>query len=220
MNPEVLNEIAGQMIARYSGRYNELGYNVKSLGWGTVEQQFYRFKQTFEGIDFSHKPSILDIGCGFGDYLAAIRADAKEIKEYRGWDITTKFIEEAANIWSKQAFKATFEVQDVSSFRAITPIADAGVMLGVLNLNLCDKNIDNYEYSARLIANAYSCVKSVLIVDFLSDKLNPDYPKEDFVFYHNPARMLDFALSLSSKVILKHDYAPIPQREFMLFIYK
>jgi len=32
--------------------------------------------------------------------------------------------------------------------------------------------------------------------------------------------MLDFALALSPNVVLKHNYAPIPQKEFMLFIYK
>ena len=62
--------------------------------------------------------------------------------------------------------------------------------------------------------------KNLLIVDFLSFKTTSDYKKEDFVFYHKPDEILKFALSLSENVVLKHNYAPIPQKEFMLFIYK
>jgi hypothetical protein len=60
----------------------------------------------------------------------------------------------------------------------------------------------------------------VLVVDFLSTYRTPDYPQEDFIFYHDPKIMLDFALNLSANVVLKHNYAAIPQKEFMLFIYK
>jgi len=92
-------------------------------------------------------------------------------------------------------------------------------MLGVLNLNFHDK-VDNYEYTMEFIRKTFSLSKKLLIVDFLSDRLVPNYPKEDFVFYHDPLKMLEFALSLTNNVILKHDYKPIPQKEFMLFLYK
>ena len=43
-------EISEQMIARYSKRYNEMGYHVHTLGWGSKEQQDYRFNQTLSEI--------------------------------------------------------------------------------------------------------------------------------------------------------------------------
>jgi hypothetical protein len=92
-------------------------------------------------------------------------------------------------------------------------------MLGLLNLNF-HEDFDNLTYSKLMITNAFSAVNELLIVDFLSNRLTPDYPKEDFVFYHDPAKMLDFALTLTPNVVLKHNYAPIPQREFLLALYK
>ena len=92
-------------------------------------------------------------------------------------------------------------------------------MLGLLNLNFHGK-VDNYDYSYQLIGNAFQYANEVLIVDFISERTIDTYPKEDFIFYHNPIKILEFAFSLSPKVVLKHDYAPIPQKEFMLFIYK
>ena len=92
-------------------------------------------------------------------------------------------------------------------------------MLGVLNFNLKDK-ANNLEYSKLAITNAFSHVDETLIVDFLSSKLTSEYPKEDFVFYHNPIDMLEFALTLTDNVKLIHNYMPIPQKEFMLILSK
>ena len=68
-NNEVLKKVFMQTVERYSGRYKKLKYDVRTLGWGTKEQQNYRFLQTIDNrIEFNGK-RILDIGCGFGDYF-------------------------------------------------------------------------------------------------------------------------------------------------------
>ncbi len=205
------------MVERYSIRYQNLGLDVRTLGWGSTEQQVYRFKQTTEGINFSNKKRVLDIGCGFGDYLALLEAQNYPFKEYMGWDINPDLIREARKIWNHTT--ALFEVKDIGDSCFNTSITDIAIMLGVLNLNLENK-VDNYDYSFHFIKNAFDCVNDVLVVDFLSTQYTPDYPQEEFVFYHEPSKMLDFAFSLTSNVVLKHSYAPIPQKEFMLFLYK
>lgn len=218
MEENKLDEIAEQMISRYSKRYNELGYNVKTLGWGSKEQQDYRFFQTLSELDFDGGKSVIDIGCGFGDYFALLLASNKKISQYTGWDINGDLISEAQKIWSGSE-NASFAVKNISTTQKIDEKADIAVMLGVLNLNL-NGILDNYEYSFRLIKNAFECVNEVLVVDFLSTQYTAEYPVESFVFYHDPVKMLEFALTLSSNVVLKHNYSPIPQKEFMLFIYK
>lgn len=213
-----LEEISAMMVERYSNRYRKLGYNVHTLGWGSKEQQEYRFRQTLDGIGSGPDKTLIDIGCGFGDYFAFLTAENLAVKKYLGWDINPDLIAEAAKIWEKNP-AAEFSVVNISAGKPAPAKADIAIMLGLLNLNLQGK-VDNYEYSFDLIRNAFACVNEVLVVDFLSTELTPDYPKEDFIFYHEPARMLEFALTLSPNVVLKHNYAPIPQKEFMLFIYK
>lgn len=214
-----LEEISKSMIERYSNRYNQMGYDVKTLGWGSKEQQEHRFRQAINSINFEHSKSILDIGCGFGDLFALLLADKKPINKFIGWDINSDLIGEANKIWQSTEVPNEFKVVNLANHICEKPLADIGFMFGVLNLNLKD-NFDNYTYSKLFIKNAFSAVKELLVVDFLSAYTTADYPKEDFVFYHDPIKMLEFAFSLTPNVVLKHNYAPIPQKEFTLYLYK
>ena len=210
------NKISEITKKRYSDRYKKLGKNIKTLGWGTEEQQNYRFEQTV--FFLPQQPVVLDIGCGFGDYLLFLNKNEISYKKYIGWDINENFIDESVNI-HKTNQKAIFDIFNISENSAIKTNADIGIMLGLLNWKFSTEQ-ENYNYSKLMIENAFSYVNECLVVDFLSTKLAPEYPKEDFVFYHNPIKMLEFAFTLSPNVVLKHDYAPIPQKEFMLAIYK
>ncbi|MDH5765756.1 MAG: class I SAM-dependent methyltransferase [Gammaproteobacteria bacterium] len=213
-----LKEISKNMIERYSSRYREMGYDIKTLGWGSKDQQYYRFSQTLQtGLVFEDK-KILDIGCGFGDYANFLNENKIKYSSYHGVDINPDLINEA-KLRNKDKSGHDFSVLDLTEVNKTTPLADVGVMLGLLNLNLKDA-MDNYEYSYNLIKNALSYVNDALVVDFISSKMDPGYPEEDFIFYHNPVTVLEFALSISDNVLIKHDYLPVPQKEFMLVIYK
>ena len=218
---KTFEEISIKMIERYSDRFYKLGKDVKTLGWGSTEQQEYRFSQTLlNGIEFNEK-SILDIGCGFGDYLHFLMRNfnQKEIlSSYSGYDLNPDLIQEAKkNV--PRGIEVSFKVVDILKNKSTVPIANIGVMLGVLNFNLKDQ-VDNLAYSKQAIANAFSHIDETLIVDFLSTNLTSDYPKEDFVFYHDPQEILEFALTLTDNVKLVHDYLPIPQKEFILILSK
>lgn len=215
----ILKNISANMIERYSNRYKKLGKNIKTLGWGSIEQQLYRFEQTLNtGVDFVEK-NILDIGCGFGDYYDFItKKQHISVQSYQGFDLNQDLINAAKEEYVNDP-KCDFKVLNILERKVDKPIADVGIMLGVLNLNFKEE-YDNYKYSKEIITNAFSLVNECLIVDFLSTHLTSSYPQEDFVFYHDPKIMLEFACSLSSNVVLKHDYNPIPQKEFMLIIYK
>ena len=217
-NNKILSDISAKMIERYSARYREKGYHIRTLGWGSKEQQRYRFTQTLQcDVDFGGA-SLLDIGCGFGDYFQFLQENSIEVGHYSGWDLNPDLIAEARRRIQNEtvdfAVKNVLQSEDLPANHS-----DIVVMNGLLNLNLKGE-FDNYMYSQMAIRNAFSCAKKALIVDFLSSKLTPEYPQEDFVFYHDPARMLNFALSLTPNVTLHHNYLPIPQKEFMLFLYK
>lgn len=218
---KVFEDISIGMIKRYSDRFYKLGKDIKTLGWGSIEQQQYRFKQTLSsGVEFDKKV-VLDIGCGFGDYLHFLITNLNEdrlMKSYLGFDLNPDLINEARKHMPKK-LEVNFDVVDILKKKSESPIANIGVMLGVLNFNLKDK-ANNLEYSKLAITNAFSHVDETLIVDFLSSKLTSEYPKEDFVFYHNPIDMLEFALTLTDNVKLIHNYMPIPQKEFMLILSK
>ncbi len=215
----VIRDISANTVSRYSARFARLGYDVKSLGWGSVEQQRYRFEQTLAYPELFSGRSVLDIGCGFGDYLDYLDERAFSYREYLGLDINPDLIAEAEKRHAGSA-NARFEVRNlVGEDGAQKPVADVGVMLGLLNFKL-GGGVDNLAYSRMMMERAYALVGEVLVVDFLSARLTSSYPREDFVYYHDPADALKMALDIADEVVLKHDYQPIPQREFMIFLTK
>jgi hypothetical protein len=155
---EKLKNISSNMIKRYSDRYNKLGYDVKTLGWGNK----------------LHKDNI---DCHFDVY----------------------------------------NVLDDSGI--INNCVDIAYLIGVLNLNFKNE-IDNYEYSFKIIKKAFNLVTESLVVNLLDDNLTPNYPKEDFVFYHNAKKMQEFGITIAKKVDIKYSPNPIPQKEFNLILYK
>lgn len=216
MTRDSLETVAEQTRSRYSRRYREMGYNVRTLGWGSVDQQRLRFEQVLRVADVSGR-HLLDIGCGFGDLLDYCSERGCVPKHYTGWDINPELIEEA--IRRHPGRSEDFTVVNLLERTDCPPVADVGVMLGVLNFNLGD-TYNNLDYSRIMIERAFRSVRESLVVDFLSTRLTPDYPKEDTVFYHDPGEMLAFALDLTPDVTLAHDYPSIPQKEFMLVLHR
>jgi SAM-dependent methyltransferase len=211
------DQISQGTIKRYSDRYSMLGYDVKTLGWGSLEQQRYRFFQTLAFQDIINGGEILDVGCGFGDYLDFLDEQKVAYSGYHGVDINSDLVHEA-KIRHRDKKLARFSVMDILRGPAVTaPIADVGVMLGVLNFRLKGE-VDNLAYTKIMLEKAFGFVRNALIVDFLSARRTVDYPEEDFVYYHDPHAVIEMAFSLSEDIILKHDYRPIPQRELMLVI--
>lgn len=215
-----LREVAASTVERYERRLREHGRDARALGWGDGTQQQYRFAQTLRGpVEFGGR-SVLDIGCGFGDYRRFLLHSVPGAGAYEGWDITPGLIAEAEQLRAADDHGARFVVANLMAPdwpRSADPVADIGVMLGVLNFNL-GPALDNYAYTGLALRRAWSLCRHALIVDFLSTELASDYEPEAWTFHHDPARVLQMGLALSPRVVLRHDYRPIPQREFMLFI--
>ncbi len=213
-----LDDLAIQTRERYSARYASLGRHIRTLGWGSEAQQQIRFTHTLlPGEDYTQL-SILDIGCGFGDYLTFLKSQGLSPAAYTGWDLNPDLLREAKALHPNSPNITFAEENLLSRTSASPPVADVGVMLGLLNFNWKER-YDNATYTREALQKAFSLVRKTLIVDFLSNRITPSYPREDFVYYHDPVEMLSYALELTNRVVLKQDYPPIPQREFMLILH-
>lgn len=211
---ETLKLVEEKDNQRYGGRLKTLGDQIKTLGWDTKENQWQRFESLVEILDLSGK-SIVDIGCGFGDFLTFLQEKKINFSSYLGIDIN----EDLLLVARKKHPGFNFECLNILLDKPEKLLADVGFAFGVLNLNH-KGDPDNYEYAKYFIEKAFSLCAQTLVVDMLSANIDKSYPKEDFVFYYEPKKMLDFALSLTNNVILKHDYPPIPQKELALYLKK
>ena len=212
-----INYLNISTVNRYSKRLKKIGYDVKTLGWSSTDDQRYRFDQVLRLLP-TEIDSLVDIGCGFGDFLDHINVSHINCKSYEGWDVNKYFIDYSNQKYQKTK-NAKFFVKDILKFKEKTKVASHGIILGLLNFNWKDK-FDNLTLTKKMISKAFSIVEESLIVDFLSVNLTKSYPKEEDVFYHDPGEILNFCLTLSNNVHLIHDYSPIPQKEFMISLRK
>ena len=211
-----MKDISDSIINRYSVRLKKYGSNVKTLGWGSKEQQLRRFDEFLKYIPDIKNKSIVDIGCGLGDFYSYV--GKSKCKSYTGIDINPDLINTAKKNFEEDK-SVKFMCKNLTYETSEKPISNIGIMIGVLNLNFKGK-IDNLEFTKRMISNALTYVDEILLVDFISSHVTKDYPREDFIFYHDPTEILNFALGLSNNISLIHNYSPIPQKEFLICIHK
>jgi SAM-dependent methyltransferase len=209
ISKEEIMDIDNTTIARYNRRFEKYGISAKTLGWGSKENQFTRFKTAVTHADLSGK-SVLDIGCGFADFYDYLLND--DIKSYKGIDINPKLIEIAKSRFPENEY----EVRNILLDNHSHDKADIVTLFGILNFKL--KTGNNLAYTKSMITRAWGMTGETLIIDFLSSYLTKEYEKEDFVYYHNPLDILKFCFSLSDNILLIHDYPPIPQKEFMIIL--
>jgi SAM-dependent methyltransferase len=200
-------------IERYSKRLRQFGEDPRTLGWDTRANQWTRFAAAASLVAFSGR-DVLDIGCGLGDFRVFLEEQGTPPARYAGVDIN----EDLLNVARARFPDSTFERRNIVLDPYAGPVCDVALMLGLVNFRLAE--LDNYDYAARAIDAAFAACRDALVVDMLSAKRTSEYPEESFVFYFEPARMLELALERTPYVQLHHAYRRLPQREFMLVLRK
>jgi SAM-dependent methyltransferase len=208
-----VRDVERQAVERYTRRLREYGEDPRTLGWDTRAHQWARFAAVVDAVDLQGR-SVLDIGCGLADFRLFLQERGIAPASYAGIDINDDLL-----AVSRRRFpEARFERRNVVVEPYPEPVCDVAIMLGLVNFRL--HNLDNYEYAARAIDAAFAACREALVVDMLSDRTVEEYPREDFVFYFDPGRMLALALDRTPWVQANHAYRPLPQREFMLTLRK
>ncbi|MAJ13371.1 MAG: methyltransferase type 11 [SAR116 cluster bacterium] len=199
---------------RYEDRFKKFGDDPKTLGWDNLINQNVRFKTAYANTDFKNR-KILDVGCGLGNYYEFLLKSLKKTQfTYTGIDINSSFIK----LCKLKHENAEFFVKNILTDDIKKRTWNIVTMFGLLNLKI--EGIDKYEFARDMINSAFDVSNDILIVDMLSTKFDKSYKKETFVNYFDPLKLMNIAFKLSPNVKLIHDYASIPQREFMLIIRK
>jgi SAM-dependent methyltransferase len=192
------------IIDRYDARYKKFGNSIKTLASGMDERRQMRFDM-MTGVGIEDRDSVLDLGCGFGDYLDYL--NSHNIKaNYTGYDINPTLIAEAKKRFSDEQF----EVKDVVHDE--WPEFDYIISSSCFNLPL--KSQDNYEFIAQLLQSAYDHSRKGVAIDLLSSYV--DFKSEEG-FHYEPEKIFSIAKNITKKVCLRHDY---PLFEFTIYLYK
>jgi len=176
------------------------------VGWGSPESQKERFRILTEVGDLS-KHSVLDIGCGLGGYFDYLRNIYPNIL-YTGTDINANMIEGAKQRHPDIEFVNTDITDNLSEINERR--FDYVFLSGALNLSA-----DKHDIAIQNITKTmFSLANKGVAINFLSifsDYLSPGE------YYCNPEVILKLAFSITSKVVLRHDYMP---HDFTIYLYK
>jgi 2-polyprenyl-3-methyl-5-hydroxy-6-metoxy-1,4-benzoquinol methylase len=85
---------------------------AKMVAWVEEESQIKNFRMVFGEI--SNGDSILDYGCGIGDFISFLNDNGRKISDYLGVDINDNYIEIAKKSYPGYDFKTISGIEDLS----------------------------------------------------------------------------------------------------------
>jgi SAM-dependent methyltransferase len=202
---------AEKTIEVYQRLYDEHGYSIKTLGWDKGKQ-FLRFHQLTSDWNLEGA-RILDVGCGFGDFVGYLNKLGIRSFSYLGIDLVDSFVSEGRQRYGSEAVE--FACGDFLSME-VGKEFDYVISSGIFSLKV--EGVDGYVRIQDTLSKMFSLSTKAIAADFMSDKV--DYLYNNGVFRNftsSPERILSMAYSMSRNVALKNNYFPF---EFAVHVYK
>jgi ubiquinone/menaquinone biosynthesis C-methylase UbiE len=194
-----------RIIDRYNKRIQQYGNNINALASGTEERRNLRF-QILTEIGIGESDSVLDLGCGYGDYYGYLKKHFDNFG-YTGIDINPNLIEFARERYKNVDFKV-MDIQNESPGES-----DFIVSTSCFNLKLSDTS--NYDFIEDIMKSCFRTAKKGVAIDFLTSYVDFKGNEEE-AFYYEPEKVFRIAKSISKRVALRHDY---PLFEFCIYLY-
>jgi ubiquinone/menaquinone biosynthesis C-methylase UbiE len=196
-----------KITSLYSGRLGQDLTDYKLVGWGSKESQDLRFKILTEIPGFQNAKSVMDIGCGLGDFKTYLTAHHLDVASFIGIDLCKEFVDMAQ---ARHLSPGTrFYHCDIDELPDDV-IADVVVMSGALNVRISD----NWTQAERVLRSMFRRCKRGVAANFLTSYVDFSTEKD---FHYEPERMLQCGLNITRRATIRHDY---PLYEFTIFLHK
>jgi SAM-dependent methyltransferase len=183
----------------YSAKLKSHGATPQGVDWNGSDSHQLRHRQFLRLFEQSPHCSVIDLGCGFGDFFSFLRNSGHRGR-FTGYDIAPRMIEKARELHG--------EDDDHRWHIGAEPeeIADFAIASGIFNVRGDVPNeiwIDYVYRSLDILARAGQRGFGFNILSLSSD---PDRRRSN-LYYADPAEMLGYCLSRYSRsVALLQDY--------------
>ena len=192
-----------ETIKRYEDRYARLGAGAQALGWRDQAQQELRFTVLAQ-VDELDGKSVLDVGCGFGDFYEYLLRQGKR-PHYVVIDVAPTLLDVAR----QRHPGVRFEERDLLA-QPMSEGFDYVIESGVFNHRLSD----NERFTRDMLAAMYAASRCGVAANLMSHHV--DY-QEDHLYYYSPEAYLEYGRTVSRFVTVRHDY---PLYEFTIYMYR
>ena len=180
----------------YADKVARHGYDHRGLGFRTRSSQELRFDALLALGDF-HGRSVLDVGCGFGDFLVHLRDHGIETR-YTGIDLCEPMVRRCRERFQGSA--AAFHVADVLEWEP-DEAPDFVVASGIFGLDASGAR----ERIRPTLRRMFGWARIGMAANFLSRHSLAPVPARVYV---DPSEALEMAFALTPGVRLDHSYLP------------
>lgn len=189
----------------YEDKVRRFGFDHRGLGFRSRSSQERRFEALLALGDM-HQRSVLDVGCGFGDFLQFLRERGIEPR-YTGLDICEPMVRRCRERFA--GAEASFVVGDALEHRP-GETYDFVVASGIFGLGAPGAR----ERIEPTLERMFSWSRRGCAANFLSAFAPEQVPERVYV---EPHEMLALGLQLTPAVRIDHSYLP---NDFTLYLYR
>lgn len=210
-NKYIYNNFINFSLKRYNSKFNKYNLSPKSLGWGLKNQQITRFNYSTKYLNLNNS-SILDIGCGFGDFYEYLIKNKVKLNSYTGIDINNNFIE----ICKKKFPNTSFEIKDMFSLGKKK--YDYIFAFGVFSLKF--KGINNLKLIKDFVNKSEYNFKKGLVINYISNQQGSIKPESFVKTFKSNTLMNLFYDKYTNNISFFRSKTKIPFYEETLVLYK
>lgn len=207
-----MNKISKALREHYAEKFADYGATPEGVDWGSdVQKMLLRYDKMLDVIQkpLAYKPTLLDVGCGFGGLCSYTIKNNIEI-DYTGIDIVENMIEWAV----KNVSDGEFLLGDILH-EEFPRKYDYVICNGILTQKLDTPGLKMDEFAGELIRKLFSICKVGVAFNVMTTKVN-FYSNN--LYYRNPAELLAWCMSeISTKIRIDHAY---PLFEYTVYLYR
>jgi len=221
MNKLISSSQIQSINSRYTDRLLVHGNSPLSLGWSDKSQQYLRFNRFFDTIIRYPEPySILDIGCGFGDFASFLESSKKPPKLYTGIDINNDLLEVArTKQYSLESHYYCANILSDDKLFTLDRLKSSFVMAaGLFNYNFHDSSGKMHEFAFAMIEKMLSLCTVRVIIDFIPDNRIDSYEPEPYIALYSIPKILSYLTEKGLLFSIDLSQKPNPMQEALLII--
>ena len=195
---EIVKDFFNKLVEKH-------GYSPKSLAYSGEKSQKIKFNIVTE-VGIEDNCSVLDVGCGFGDYFNYLKQQGIKNVKYCGIDISNKIVD-----FAKEKNSLVNVIQG-----NVLDLSDDEKYDYVISLGFnCVKTGTNWETLTQVLDKMWKLSKKGIAYNAVST-FSETSPRK--IYFVSPAKVIDYIMTnLTYKVVFRHDYMP---HDFTIFAYK
>tara|TARA_B100001167_G_scaffold174750_1_gene127578 strand:- start:321 stop:920 length:600 start_codon:yes stop_codon:yes gene_type:complete len=195
---EIVKDFFNKLVEKH-------GYSPKSLAYSGEKSQKIKFNIVTE-VGIEDNCSVLDVGCGFGDYFNYLKQRGIKNVKYCGIDISNKIVD-----FAKEKNSLANVIQG-----NVLDLSDDEKYDYVISLGFnCVKTGTNWETLTQVLDKMWKLSKKGIAYNAVST-FSETSPRK--IYFVSPAKVIDYIMTnLTYKVVFRHDYMP---HDFTIFAYK